>query len=196
MIGYVEGTRVQTLPDSILLLTAGGVAYQVFVPAPLLAPPEVPGAIERFYTTTIIRDDQIGLFGFDQLRGKTLFETLLKVSGVGPKVAMALLSAFSPDEVATAVLSDNVGLLSSIPGIGKKTASRLCLELKDRLDKWQQAMSPALGQAAGPRQDLLSALTNLGFPEKDIVAALRQVTLGGGSFSEQLKSALAYLTRS
>jgi Holliday junction DNA helicase RuvA len=195
MIGYLEGTRVQTLPDSILLLTAGGVAYQVFVPAPLLAPPQVPGAIERFYTTALVRDDQIGLFGFDLLRGKTLFETLLKVSGVGPKVALALLSAFTPDEVASAVLSDNVGLLSSIPGIGKKTASRLCLELKDRLDKWQQAAAPAPGQSAGPRQELLSALTNLGFPEKDIVAALRQVSPGGGSFSEQLKLALAFLTR-
>jgi Holliday junction DNA helicase RuvA len=195
MIGYLEGTRLQTLSDSILLLTAGGVAYQVFVPAPLLAPPQIPNSIERFFTSTLVRDEEIALFGFDQLRGKTLFETLLKVSGVGPKLAMALLSAFSPDEIATAVLQEDVAVLSSIPGIGKKTASRLCLELKDRLGKWQRDAHAQGAPASGARQDLLSALTNLGFPEKDILAAIRQVPPGGGTFSEQLKQALALLTR-
>ena len=117
--------------------------------------------MERFFVSTVVRDSEIALYGFDALEGKTLFETLLKVSGVGPKVAVALLSAFSPKELAEAVVTENAGLLATIPGIGKKTATRICLDLQDRLAKWDRT-----GMPPPPHGDLASALTNLGFPEK------------------------------
>ena len=191
MIGFLEGTRLQTLTDSILLMTSGGVAYQVFVPGPLLAEEPPAGTRERFYVTTLVRESEIALFGFASLVGKTLFETLLKVTGVGPKVALALLSAFPPAELVDAVLRDNVALLATIPGIGKKTAARLCMELKDRLARWEHAPSPR----AAPQNDLLSALTNLGFPEKEVVAVLRQLPPQAESFTDQLKQALGLLSR-
>lgn len=190
MIGYLEGTRSQTLHDSILLLTAGGVGYQLNLPAPLLAQHPPPGAMERFFVSTVVRDSEIALYGFDALEGKTLFETLLKVSGVGPKVAVALLSAFSPKELAEAVVTENAGLLATIPGIGKKTATRICLDLQDRLAKWDRT-----GMPPPPHGDLASALTNLGFPEKEVFTALRGVSPGVGNFSDQLREALSLLTR-
>jgi Holliday junction DNA helicase RuvA len=193
MIGYLEGTRQQTLPDSILLMTAGGVGYQLFVPAPLMAEAPAAGTRERFYVTTLVRDSEIALYGFVTLPGKTLFETLLKVTGVGPKVALALLSAFQPAELVDAVVQENTALLATIPGIGKKTAARLCMELQDRLAKWES--HPSVAGRAAPQNDLLSALTNLGFPEKEVVAVLRRSPPEAESFSEQLKQALALLSR-
>jgi Holliday junction DNA helicase RuvA len=161
------------------------------VPGRLLASAPPQGTPERFYVTTLVRESEIALFGFATLTGKTLFETLLKVTGVGPKVALALLSAFAPAELVNAVLRDDVALLSTIPGIGKKTATRLCLELKDRLARWEQAPAPR----RGPQGDLLSALTNLGFPEKEVMAVLRQLPPEAESLADQLKQALALLSR-
>ena len=193
MIGYLEGTRLQTLPDSILLMTQAGVAYQLFVPAPALSEAPPAGTRERYYVTTLVRESEIALFGFATLPGKSLFETLLKVTGVGPKVALALLSAFHPAELVDAVLRDNVALLSTIPGIGKKTAARLCMEMKDRLAKWESRHGEP--RRAAPQNDLLSALTNLGFPEKEVVAVLRQLPPEAESFTDQLKQALGLLSR-
>lgn len=197
MIGYLEGKRQQTLTDSILLMTAGGVAYQLYVPAPVLAQLPAAGATERFYVTTLLRESEIALFAFPSLPGKSLFETLLKVTGVGPKLALALISAFPPAELVEAVLRENVALLATIPGIGKKTAARLCMELKDRIAKWESAQGAG---AAGvgrptPQSDLLSALTNLGFPEREVVAVIRQIPPEAESFTDQLKRALALLSR-
>jgi Holliday junction DNA helicase RuvA len=108
-------------------------------------------------------------------------------------VALALLSAFQPAELVDAVLHENTALLATIPGIGKKTAARLCMELQDRLAKWES--HPAVAGQPAPRNDLLSALTNLGFPEKEVVAVLRRSPPEAESFSEQLKQALALLSR-
>jgi len=198
MIGYLEGKRQQTLADSILLMTAGGVAYQLHVPAPVLAEAPAGGESERFYVTTLVRESEIALFAFPTLPGKSLFETLLKVTGVGPKVALALLSAFPPAELVDAVLRGNEALLATIPGIGRKTAARLCMELKDRLAKWDSSADGASGArppAGSPQRDLISALTNLGFPEREVMAVIRQIPPEAESLTDQLKQALALLSR-
>ena len=189
MIGYIEGTLVATLPDSVVIHTTGGVGYQVYLHAPLLARSNNERGPASYYIATVVRDNEISLYGFAEIAGKNLFEMLLKASGVGPKLALSLLSAFSVGELADAVATDDVALLGSIPGIGKKTATRLCLDLKDRMAAWGGAEArPAAGR------ELASALTNLGFPEKEVYTAIRQIPPGEGAFSDQLKQALKILS--
>ncbi len=189
MIGYLEGSLLAQLKDGVLLNTAGGVGYQVRLPVPLLAQPMKPGATLRFYVVTVVREDDISLYGFSDVAGKAMFEALITVSGVGPKAALAFLSAFSPGELTGAIVRQDVPLLSTIPGIGRKTATRLCLELCDRLT----GESPALEGLPESRGELMSALTNLGFQEKDVLTVLQKLPADSRSFSDQLKQALALL---
>lgn len=195
MIAYLEGTVQTRLPDGVVLLTAGGVGYQVRLPTPLLADLPEHGKRAAYHVSTVVRADEITLYGFARGDGKALFELLITVSGIGPKLALALLSAFSPAEAVTAIVAQDIARLSSIPGIGKKTATRLCLELTEKLAKgWSGAVQPAPG-AVSSQAELVSALTNLGFPEKDVLAALRQLPPGPAPFAEQLRKALALLGR-
>ena len=189
MIGYLEGKVAAVLNDSVLLLTAGGVGYQLHLPFPQLASPVAPGTQGRYYVVTVVREDQISLYGFDTMAGKALFESLTAVSGIGPKAAMAMLSAFSPRQVTEAIVRQDVALLATTPGIGKKIASRLCVELSDRLALDTTAETPA----GDSRRELISALTNLGFPEKDVLTIMQKIPLDLPSFSDQLKQALALL---
>jgi holliday junction DNA helicase RuvA len=201
MIGYLEGTVQARLADGAVVMTAGGVGYQVRLPTPVLARvAEQVGAPIRLFVSTVVRADDIALYGFDGPDGKALFELLNTVSGIGPKLALALLSAMNPGDVAGAIVAQDVALLSSVPGIGKKTAARVCLELSERLRQRPIGLSamappPAAGTPGGVQAELISALTNLGFPEKDVLAAVRRLTPGAAPFGDQLKQALALLGR-
>lgn len=189
MIGYLQGEIQAVLGDSVLLGTPGGVGYQVRLPFAQFRTPPKEGQPFRCYVVTVVRADELALYGFEEPAGKSLFELLITVSGIGPKAAMALLSAFSPGEVSEAIVREDVARLSSIPGIGKKTASRLCVELSDRLAK----ETPAPGPASQERGELISALTNLGFPEKDVLTVIPQISAHLSTFSEQLRQALTLL---
>jgi holliday junction DNA helicase RuvA len=194
MIGYLEGTVQARLTDSLVLLTGGGVGYQVHVTLPLLAESAIDARL-RLHVVTMVRDTELALFGFEKPEGKRLFELLVKTSGIGPKLAMAFLSAFRPAELRAAIVQQDVALLSTIPGVGKKTASRLCVELADRLGREPLGLpEPSAGPPDG-HGDLRSALTNLGYPEKDVVSILRQLTGTDLSFADQLKQALRLLSR-
>jgi Holliday junction DNA helicase RuvA len=196
MIAYLEGTVQARLPDGVVLLTAGGVGYRVRLPTPLLADVPESGQPARYHVATIVREGEITLYGFARGDGKALFELLTTVTGIGPKLALALLSAFAPADAATAIVTQDIARLTSIPGIGRKTATRLCLELTEKLARgWVPGAAPAAGASSG-QSELVSALTNLGFPEKDVLAAVRQLPPGGQPFPEQLKKALAVLGRS
>ncbi len=195
MIAYLEGTVLARQPDGVVLLTGGGVGYQVRLPTPLLADLPEAGKRAAYHVSTVVRADEITLYGFARPDGKALFELLITVSGIGPKLALALLSAFSPAEAVSAIVTEDIARLSSIPGIGKKTATRLCLELTEKLAKgWRGAALPAAGTLSG-QAELVSALTNLGFPERDVLSALRQLPPGAAPFAEQLRKALALLGR-
>ena len=202
MIGYLEGTVQARLAHGVVVLTPGGVGYQVRLPLPVLARlADDPSAPVRLYVSTVVRADDISLYGFDAPEGKALFELLTSVSGIGPKLALALLSAMSPAAVAGAIVAQDVALLSSVPGIGKKTAARVCLELSERLRRPLEAgelpaSSGPPGTARAVHAELISALTNLGFPEKDVLAVLRRLPPGDAPFGDLLKQALALLGRS
>jgi Holliday junction DNA helicase RuvA len=199
MIGYLEGTVLARVDDTVLLRTAGGVGYQVRLPLPLLAELPVGEASVRLYIVTVVRDTEIALFGFAKPEGKRLFELLVKTSGIGPKLAMAFLSAFRPAELRTAILQQDVALLSTIPGVGRKTATRLCVELGDRIGREPLGLAePADGGGNGAADragDLISALTNLGYPEKDVVPILRQLAGDDLSFADKIKQALRLLSK-
>ncbi|NIP73562.1 MAG: Holliday junction branch migration protein RuvA [Gammaproteobacteria bacterium] len=196
MIGYLEGTVRGRRVDAVLLQTAGGVGYEVHVPLPVLADLPADGSALALHVVTVVRDTEIALYGFDRPEGKRLFALLTKASGVGPKLALAFLSAFRPAELQTAIVQHDVTLLATIPGVGKKTAARLCVELSDRMAA-ESFGAPGTPAAGAPESDgdLISALTNLGFPEKDVVPVLRQFGGTDLSFADKLKSALNLLTK-
>lgn len=191
MIGYLEGTVLHRLEDGVVLLTSGGVGYQVNLPVPLLAAQFGSEAPLRLFTVTVVRDNELSLYGFATTEAKALFEMLLKASGVGPKLALAVMSAFGPEELRQAIAQQDTVLLTTIPGVGKKTASRLCIELADRLG----SVEPMTPDGRGGAGDLISALTNLGFQEKDVVPVIRNMGGEGLPFEEQLKMALGRLAR-
>ena len=189
MIGYLEGRLLEVFTDSAILLTPGGVGYQVHLTIPNLAVlRENPGQTVKFHTVTIVREDELALYGFDSLDAKELFEMLVRVSGIGPKLALAMLSTYQPPQLVQAILAQETVFLTAIPGIGKKTASRLCVELSDRLSDW--GVLPSMPK--GARNDLISALTNLGFPEKDVMSVLN-ILPDDRPFQEQFKTALEKL---
>ena len=196
MIGYLEGTVQAKWPHTLLIATTSGVGYEVWCPAELMASTEAGQPLQVF-VATVVRETEITLYGFASVQGRSLFQMLLKASGVGPKLALTLLSHFSPEGLVDAILQQNATLLATVPGVGKKTASKLCLELADRLAKSEHPSSSAdraeMGANAGVRGDLVSALTNLGFPEKDVILTLQQLPTEGGEFSELLKKALGLL---
>lgn len=191
MIGYLEGTVVTRHQDAVIVQTVGGVGYRVRLPLPLLAQALEERGTVRFHVVTIVRDDAIALYGFDNQDAKTLFEKLIQVSGVGPKVALAVLSSFSPGQLTEVLIRQDVAALSSVPGIGKKTATRLCVELSDRM----VGLAVESESLSGERSDLISALTNMGFPEKDVLSTLQKLPHDDAPFPEQLRMALGMLDR-
>jgi len=174
MIARLHGTILEKSP-SRLVVDVGGVGYDVLVPLSTFYGLGESGAAVTLRIHTHVREDVIALFGFATGLEQDLFERLIAISGIGPKLALAVLSGIDPGELVRAIRAQDVARLTRIPGVGKKTAERIGLELKDRLP---QPAGGADVPAAGDerRADLLSALTNLGYKgavaEKAVDAAV------------------------
>ena len=150
----LEGELTELFDDRAIL-TLGGIAYELWIPSRHIAYPL--GSHVRFYTTFIVREQSHTLYGFETRNEKELFETLIGLSGIGPKTALHILSKLSPHDFQEAILMGNITLLSKTPGIGKKTAEKLLLEMKDKLKHIPFEKSSSLVQ------DALSVLMNLGY---------------------------------
>lgn len=180
MIASLRGTLIYSDPNRVIV-EAGGVGYDVAFCASGL--PRLPALGEEVFVHvfTKVREDAIELFGFTDLLAKEMFIVLLTVSGVGPKVAMNILAAASPGDLARAVLADDLHRLTALPGVGKKTAERMCLELKDKVRPFvDQGQAPSETKAVPDdadqlAADVVSALTNLGYPPAQAREALRRV---------------------
>jgi len=172
MIAFLTG-RVAGKASGSALLDVGGVGYRLWMPTPSLAALPADGDEVTIWTYLHVREDELTLYGFESMGEKEAFERLLGVSGVGPKVALAVLSSLSPDALARAVAADDVALLSSVPGIGKKTAQRLCLELRDKLGVPEGMSGAAGGGAALAADEASSALLSMGFSAHEIATALK-----------------------
>lgn len=190
MIAFLTG-RVAGKGASSALLDVGGVGYRLLMSTRSLSSLPAEGDTVTIHTYLHVREDELTLYGFENDDERSLFETLIGVSGVGPKLALAVLSALRPDALRAAVAADDVAVLSSVPGVGKKTAQRVALELKDKLDLPDLALAgrgPHPVAAAEARDALLA----MGFTAAEAAAALRGAD--DGSTAEQLlKSALKAL---
>ncbi len=199
MIGYLKGT-VSHLYNEHCLLDVQGVGYRVFVPASTRQK-LATGAAVSLFTHLNVREDAMLLYGFLTADEYELFQHLITITGVGPKVALGILSAISPGEFRAAVGQKNAALLTRIPGIGKKTAERMILELKDKLgvaDDFTPATVKAGAAAEVPqdaRQEAVQALVALGYSQGEVGAVLQKVYADGLAAEELIKLALKEFAR-
>ena len=196
MIAHLSGKLIDRHATSVVL-DVGGVGYEVTIPVTTFYDLEEAGQTVSLRIYTHVREDTLQLFGFKTLRERELFQMLISVSGVGPKSAVAMLSGMSADEIITAIRTNNLARLTSIPGVGKKTAERLVLDLRDKmaalsspaLEEQFAAASTAAGAQASEdslREDALSALTNLGYQRAAAEKAVTHAMQEGGALSVEL----------
>lgn len=195
MIARVRGTLVHRAGDFITVLTNGGVGYAMSIPLGVLERLPAVGKEVDLHTTLVVREDAWALFGFDDTEERNVFEHLLHATGVGPRLALALVSALGSDRVVRAIGSGDLAALCTVPGVGRKKAERMVLELKDRMRDLEVSTPTGPGAAA---EQAVKALVNLGYSQSDAEGAVR-AALGanGGAGAEQLvRGALQQLTRS
>jgi holliday junction DNA helicase RuvA len=194
LIAFLRGRLLEKHPNRVIV-DVQGVGYEVQVPVSSFYGMAEPGGDIALRVHTHVREDTIALFGFSTALELQLFERLIAVSGIGPKLALAVLSGIEPDDLIQAVQRADVVRLTAIPGVGKKTAERIALELKDRL----AAVAPTveLSPAGSLRDDLVSALVNLGYHrpalEKAVEAALKEDATA--TFEVALRRTLKRLSR-
>lgn len=190
MIGRLHGKLLEKNPPQILI-DVSGVGYEVDVPMSTFCNlPEVGGEL-TLHTHFVVREDAQLLYGFATLAERAVFRALIKISGVGPKIALALLSGITVDQLKDAVDRGETGLLTKVPGIGKKTAERLVLELKDKLAGTGAATAAV--PTSGARADVAAALIALGYSEREAAAATKKLP-GDCTVNDGLRLALKSLT--
>ena len=179
MIGAVKGIVAYLGSDNCIIDTAGGVGYRIYM-APSQLAQLFLGKEVRVNVHTAVREDAITLYGFLSLEYYELFELLLTVSGVGPKLAMGITGAVKPEEFYLAVQTKDMKVLTKLPGIGKKTAERMHLELKDKIgDGFTEVVGNDYGSSVSAKTDAISeameALSSLGYSNSEIVPALKKI---------------------
>lgn len=194
MIAHLRGRLLTKEPNRVVLETAG-VGYDITISIPTFTGLPAPGGEIALHIHTHVREDALSLFGFSRLEEKRLFEKLLAVSGIGPKLAITILSGMSTEHLVAAIRANDLAVLTKVPGIGKKTAERMVVELRDKLEAF------AAAQARSPRspveEDVLSALLNLGYARPAAEKAVAQVSANGNadSFDKWFREALRLLRR-
>jgi holliday junction DNA helicase RuvA len=199
VIAYLRGRILDKQPNR-LVVDVNGVGYDVFVPLSTFYGLGDAGSDVALRIHTHVREDALALYGFATPLEQDLFERLISTSGIGPKLALAVLSGIEPIELMRAIERGDVARLTSIPGVGKKTSERIVLELKDRLPRVPAAAAAADGAPIAPSpvsEDVLSALVNLGYhrplAEKAVASAIKAAPDGG--FERTLKQALRELAK-
>jgi Holliday junction DNA helicase RuvA len=197
MIAHLRGRLLSKSPNQAIV-DCNGVGYDVAISVATFSELPAENAEAALFIHTHVREDQIALFGFATTQEKRLFERLLTISGIGPKLAITVLSGISSDRLVAAIRGGDHATLTKIPGIGKKTAERVVLELKDKLDDMAvPEMAGAIGgQHHGPAaDDALSALVNLGYPrpvaQKAIETAIDKNPAASGDFETLFRAAMA-----
>lgn len=191
MIGFLRGIIVDKQPP-LLLIDAGGIGYEIHAPmSTFYQLPDLQQTV-TLLTHLVIREDAHTLYGFHQREERDLFRALIKVNGVGPKLALGILSGITTREFIFCVQNNDVSRLVHIPGIGKKTAERLVMETRDALASWttETMMSAPLSPEQRYTQDAISALTALGYKPHDAQQAIKQVQQQGHSSEELIRLAL------
>lgn len=207
MIRYIKGIYSMTFENSIIVENASGIGFEIFIPAgsPLYRYGE--GEEIMVYTSMAVKEDDISLYGFHNREALELFELLITVNGIGAKAAMAILSVLSPEELRRAILFEDAKEISRANGVGKKTAERVILELKEKIGKLSGGMSeasipaelsggtvsPGADGAADNRVEAINALIALGYSKAEAFGAISQVPEDGLSCEDYIKKALKHL---
>jgi Holliday junction DNA helicase RuvA len=201
MIAHLRGTLLVKHPNQVVVDTAG-VGYEVNISVPTFSGLPSVGSEVALHIHTHVREDVIALYGFLHPAEKVLFEKLMTVSGIGAKLAITILSGMAAEEMAAAIRGNDLARLTKIPGIGKKTAERMVLELRDKLPPVSGIATPAVPTLSAMEEDVLSALVNLGYQrataEKSLASVMKNgVMMNGktGSFDTMFREALAGLSK-
>lgn len=200
MIAYLKGEVVE-IEEEKLILECGDIGYNISMPASALDGTLRPGQEVKIHTHLHVREDAMQLYGFLTRDDLKMFRMLLGVSGIGPKAALGILSGLSADELRFAVLSDDIKTISRVPGVGKKTAQKMILELKDKLDLQeafdtktmhvQEASQAETGDLVDAKKEAVQALTALGYSGSEALRAVKQVDVSPDmNVEEILKQAL------
>ena len=199
MIGFLKGKLLQKHPP-FLLLDVQGVGYEIESPmTTFYALPEVPSEISLF-VHLVVREDAHRLYGFSDQMQRELFRRFLKLNGIGPKIGLAILSTFNANEVIACIYREDVVQLTGVPGIGKKSAERMIIEMRDSIATLGKALGQTDHKAAievnqRPVQDAVEALISLGYKPTDANKAVRAVESDSNQLDELIRNALQYLTR-
>jgi len=191
MIASLSG-KLESMNSDSAIVNVGGVGFRVYMPTSALSALGKPGDAVKVFTHTHVREDNIALYGFPTSEELWLFETLLGVTGLGPRLSLAMLSALTPDQITMAIATGSTDMLDMIPGIGRKVASRIILELKDKIGAgW--VITPAT-EMTRENADVLAALTSLGYSAAEAVKAVAALPADPKlKLEEKVKLALQYL---
>jgi Holliday junction DNA helicase RuvA len=189
MIATLSGT-VQKIEAGSLIVAVGGVGVRVYVPRTVLENVGGVGRVIGLHTHLQVRESDLSLFGFESEDDLELFEVLLGVQGVGPKVALAILGALSPEMLKSAIMREETAILQRVPGIGKKTAERIMFQLRDKLDLGGAAALPLVSDVDA---DVIDILTGLGFSIIEAQTALQHVPREVRAMDERVQGALQHL---
>lgn len=199
MIAYLKGTCLAA-EDGRVVVDVQGLGYAVQTGKP--GRPDLVGQEIAYYTFTNVREDALELYGFESLREKALFMALKSVTGIGPKSALAIVTADDPDVLAGEIIRANEAYLTTLPGVGKKTAGRIALELKDKLaasEDWTgpSPISTTGASPSGPASSVLEALSALGYQDQEIREVQKEILAKNpeGQEDDLLRKALSYLRR-
>jgi Holliday junction DNA helicase RuvA len=191
MISSLHG-KIESLGSDQAIINVGGIGFQVYMPTTALTTLGIPGDEVNIFTHLHLREDNVALYGFTTAEELWLFETLITVSGLGPRLALAMLSSLSPEQITTAIATGSIEMLEMIPGIGKKVANRIILELKDKIGAgWIVTPTTELAQE---NTDVLAALTSLGYSAAEATKAVANLPADSNLALEgKIKIALQYL---
>ena len=198
MFAYIKGSLEQK-SNNYVVIDVGGIGYKIFMATKAIETLGEIGKVVKVHTHYYVREDNISLYGFNTNEELRMFELLLQVSGIGAKSAIAMLSEISPSSFALAVISDDISQLVKIPGIGKKTAARIVLELKDKL-KTEEAITKTEEVKLSitneeETSEAIAALQVLGYTKREIEKALENVDTKNLQLEEIIKQGLKYLAR-
>lgn len=199
MLAYIKGELTVITPEYAVIET-GGLGYKVFMPETAIERLGSIGKTVKVFTYYRVREDDISIFGFNTQEELRMFELLLSVSGVGAKTAVVIIATIEPSEFALAVISEDISELVKIPGIGKKSAQRIVLELKDKLKKEAISVeadkkSNKKAQINADTEEAISALQVLGYNKKEIEKAFEKINKDGLGLEELIKKGLAALSK-
>ena len=190
MIAGLEG-KLESLGGDWAIVNVGGIGFQVFMPTATLSQLGSVGGDIKLYTHLHLREDNVTLYGFSSTGELELFKTFINVSGLGPRMALVMLSSMDTEQLVMAIASGNADMLTDIPGIGKKMASRLVLELKDKIGSG--LISAPMAELAQENTDVLAALTTLGYSAGEATSALASLPRDRKlNLEDRVKLALAY----